>query len=510
MDTSNCIHSTGDGVLVSTPDELDALFLSLSKAERIVVHIHGGLVSKQRGLDGAARLTKSYAPAASPVFLVWESGVSEAIRNNLSDIFNEKIFGEIVSRVLKWAVGKITAEEDQSVSRAADGEPSAAEHLPDDIEHRIEIQRGLSGESEPYDGLEPATVTSPLSDDDRDAFQAELTADAELTREVEAIIESMDADAGDLERSHSPSHRRTTRMSADVLDDLFVGPGTGERSVEAAVLALVWRLGRILARVVSRFSANRDHGVYTTVVEEVLNELYLDAVGKLIWKLMKDDTAQSFKPSAEPRAGTELLLRLGGLVRKDGSPKVTLVGHSTGAVYINNLLAAAREARSDRSHPLPEGFRFSEVIFLAPACTFSDFANVLEESSDLFEAFRMFTMSDEYERRDQLLPPLYTRSLLYLISGVLESSESGSRAPDTPIVGMARYYRTDGTNDPYLAERGVRVVREFASRDGNVVWSKSAVDAGAGRRADATKHGDFDDPGQAMDSVLHILRDGWS
>src|SRR5687767_6525247 len=76
--------------------DLDALFAALAQdddRERLVVHVHGGLVSESRALAGAERLLPIYREAgAYPIFLVWESGLLETLRNNLGDIAADKLF----------------------------------------------------------------------------------------------------------------------------------------------------------------------------------------------------------------------------------------------------------------------------------------------------------------------------------------------------------------------------------------------------------------------------------
>jgi hypothetical protein len=49
-------------------------------SERVVIHVHGGLVGTDRGMAIAARLTPEYQRAgAYPEFFVWSSGLLETI-----------------------------------------------------------------------------------------------------------------------------------------------------------------------------------------------------------------------------------------------------------------------------------------------------------------------------------------------------------------------------------------------------------------------------------------------
>jgi hypothetical protein len=110
---------------------------------------------------------------------------------------------------------------------------------------------------------------------------------------------------------------------------------------------------------------------------------------------------------------------------------------------------------------------------------------------------RSFGMSDELERLDQLVPVVYPRSLLYFVSGVLEAEA------DAPLVGMERFYATDG---PFAADKlpDVETVRHHLGADGRSVWSIS--DAAGGLASGSTSHGGFDDDPSTLKSVQQFVR----
>ena len=182
----------------------------------------------------------------------------------------------------------------------------------------------------------------------------------------------------------------------------------------------------IAVRVIKRFVTKRDHGLHATIVEEILREFYLANIGGKIWGAMKQDTADSFGPDPKLFGGTALLTELAAAASVANIPKITLVGHSTGAVYISHWLQAANGI-------FPTQIKF-DVIFLAPASTCQLLAETLSRYRHRLDGFRMFTMTDENERADRLVPVLYPHSLLYFVSGVVEPDA------DTPIVGMQRYF----------------------------------------------------------------------
>jgi hypothetical protein len=117
----------------------------------------------------------------------------------------------------------------------------------------------------------------------------------------------------------------------------------------------------------------------------------------------------------------------------------------------------------------------------------------------------MFTMSDENERNDQLIPKLklvYPHSLLYFISGVLEKDGGG----DMPIVGMQRYFDArlySGAKHPAIVP--FRTLIEQNAAHG--VWSKQL--GGNGLSSASLTHGDFDDDPATRSSLIHILKHGF-
>ena len=114
--------------------------------------------------------------------------------------------------------------------------------------------------------------------------------------------------------------------------------------------------------------------------------------------------------------------------------------------------------------------------------------------------FRVYTMDDSYEREDQLVRGVYTRSLLYFISGVLEPDEV-----DAPIMGMIRHASGQGAFADGPAAEWAPFMRDRA----RLVLSDSAIldpGAQAGRRTTSHTHGGFDDDGPTHESLTELLR----
>ena len=115
-------------------------------------------------------------------------------------------------------------------------------------------------------------------------------------------------------------------------------------------------------------------------------------------------------------------------------------------------------------------------------------------------------MSDSIEADDALVPILYTRSLLYFVSGVLEGHVDGDAWEDdidAPVVGMQRYLTDKGVfNSSDFPE--VEKTRQFLdSVPDSTVWSESS--AGSGLNSMSHKHGDFDNDEETVKSVTWII-----
>jgi hypothetical protein len=269
---------------------------------------------------------------------------------------------------------------------------------------------------------------------------------------------------------------------------------------------LLGKAARVLGRVIDRFRQGRAHGLYPTVVEEILREFYLANAGLAIWGAMKRETYDTFQDAApgRERGGQYVVARLAELIQAGHRPEITLVGHSTGAVFIGNLLDYVQRQRA--AGALPADFTFKRIIFLAPACTFRDFKRYVEppyfaQPGGLYESIRVFAMTNDQESHDALVPFVYTRSLLYFVSGLLEPGADGRSAPDVPVVGMERYYTDAAT----YRDEDVLAVRKFVTEvGGRSVWSPAS--GGPGLASDSKHHGDFDDDLPTRDSLVHIIK----
>jgi hypothetical protein len=302
-------------------------------------------------------------------------------------------------------------------------------------------------------------------------------------------------------------------MSHDIVQELVADARAKEGKGIFSSAKLLLRAGKILKRVIHRFIKKRDHGLYTTVVEEVLREYYIANIGATVWQLMKKETHDTFLTSSSDtvRGGRYFVEMFGRMLQETGRcPEVTVVAHSLGSVFACNLIQHIFEARKSPAHPLPADFSLENLILLAPAVECSRFAVTLRRHTGLFENFRMFALCNELEEGYWEVPVIYPKSLLYLVSGVFEREEAKKNSAfDRPLVGMERYH----TQTEVYKGADVKKVRQFTM--GNAVWA--VENKAPGRASDAVRHGGFDDalfkPGVAvrrktMDSILYILRNG--
>jgi hypothetical protein len=424
------------------------------------------------------------------VFFVWSSGLVEVVTGNLREILAEDLCKRLMRWLLRFVVGKL----DQTVAQRAAGELT----LPYEMEVNAQLKAWEAG-GEPYGGRFPSGELSPVDDGERGQLEQAVADDGDLAAQLESELAQLHPERAVTGARGVAVERRSsekTLMSPDVLAAIDPGPAAGERGIVSTAL-LAKKLAAVFATVVQRFRDGTDHGVYPTAVEELLREFYLANVGAALWAAMKKDTLDTFATGDEPHGGTLFLAELGkALVASGRRPQVTLVGHSTGAVFIDNALDAL--ARAQSGGVVPPDFAVRNVVLLAPAATFGHLAQGLVKHADRVGRVRVFTMADDAERADHLVKAVYPRSLLYLVAGLLERDASG-RSSYVPVAGMQRYY-----DERYDALDGVAAVRAFATGD-RLVLSPTADGAAAGLRAAALSHGAFDEDPDVLASIRAIV-----
>lgn len=432
------------GSYATTPGEVDDLIKMIADSthKSVTVHFHGGLVSEASGLGIATRLEPVYEAGDSfPVFFVWETGVGETLRNKWRDIFSGKLFEKLF---------------DIAFGLLADNAPSGG--------------KGFGGAQVSPESLEAALRTSPIVTArggavDDDEMQS-LIQDQALAKLVDIDLETLVEDG----EAHG--------FSFTVAEG-----GKGFFSLAAAAQVL----GATVVAAIRRFRANRDHGLYCSLAEELARRLYLANIGEFLWNGMKAAAEDMWKPNdglngEGLHAGRYFLERLAG-----AGKTVNLVGHSAGSIAICHMLAAAREAGL-----MPT---INKLILLAPAVRIDLFAKHVLGHDDVGQVL-MFTMSDEAECSDQVAGRVYPRSLLYLVSGAFEDEA------DQPLLGLYRH-SVEGRG---LDSGDVDKTRTFFADSQRLVMSPTDSSARPGRRCTSLRHGDFDDDSAMLETLTELVR----
>jgi len=76
--------------------------------KHILVHLHGGLVSRSAASGAADGLIKPYIDGGTyPVFFFWSSGALSVLANNLDEVAKEPVFWRLVRRLAQLLAGKL-------------------------------------------------------------------------------------------------------------------------------------------------------------------------------------------------------------------------------------------------------------------------------------------------------------------------------------------------------------------------------------------------------------------
>jgi len=462
--------------------------------QHLAIYFHGGLVPRQNGLAQAAVLAPEFRAArAEPLFVIWESGVWEIISQNLPAIFDEDIFQNIHRRVSQLVKGKLDKLLGPPGAKSISGLPLDSE---EEIQAEIDKGSGMFGDIA-FADIQASTAPSPeeaLSSEEKAHIEAEIDKDFRLREELRAITAGRTSPGEARSKGFSSSIVKKTLIDPEVLDDIApIEPAASDEGQAKSILGTI-ALGKhvvtVVGSVIWRFAHRRDHGPYLTIIEEIMREFYVRAIGRNVWLGMKKAIDAAFEPATD-RGGSALVDRLHGMWSSGVKPTVTLIGHSAGAIYVARLL---RELDARMSHD----FRVN-VVLIAPACTFKALGECFRSAASRVANLRIFGMSDPLERKDAIVPVIFPASLLYFVSGVLEDDR------DQPLVGMARYYSA-----PYGSEGFEEIAAITASnalsRQHPFAWAKATLADGA--NCDMTSHGGWASAPDTLASVKYLLQKG--
>jgi hypothetical protein len=475
----------------SSAATLDEFVSTLDKSPpgRLVIYFHGGLVDLDAGKAGAAELKGEFAGIdAASLFVVWESGWDEVLAQRLPAIFDEAIFKRLLRRVTQFFKGKIDKE------RSPDGNKGVGA-LPLDREDRIqsELDKGQAGE--PMFGGDLPDDIPDLTPDEQREIERQIQIDGQLRILATEIASDRTPSSEGTAKSVIARGSTKTLMTPEVLDEIAPLEKPGAKGGVLSLVMLAKHVTFVVAGVISRFRNGRDHGVYLTIVEEVLREFYVRNAGKFLWDGMKEEIDQAFGVAADC-GGAALIDALRRLAPKlataDGKPKVTVIGHSAGAIYASRLVQEIEKAK------LPADLKVN-VVLIAPACTFKVFRETVMSASNRIAGLRIFGMGDERERRNALVQVVYPASLLYFVSGVIEDER------DMPLLGMQRFYGAayEGDGFPDLA-----FVRQYNPLTLKHAYAWAEATGFDGANCDMSTHGNWPQAQETLKSIRHVVQNG--
>ncbi len=220
-------------------------------------------------------------------------------------------------------------------------------------------------------------------------------------------------------------------------------------------------------------------GSFSDMADEVL-EWATRIPGRALWREMKQGARSPF---ARNNSGTKTLKSFlqAFAANKDAPENIHLVGHSTGAILLANLLVSLQK--------LAPNLRIASCTLYAPACHMDIFNNIykpmLLSKSNTFgiDKLSLFILTDELEQDDSVGP--YQKSLLYLVSQAFEESLPA------PILGM-KNYADELKNDQKLTALGKRF---------NIHVSNGQSD----RYTESITHGGFDNDPVTLNRLLRDI-----
>lgn len=534
MDKLHYIHSRAGhigGSADTAPGDIDAIVEALAQDPRkhLVIHFHGGLVSKKIGLSIAERLLNedkvySSTPITGgyPVFFVWESGAWETIRNNLTELADEPVFKQLLRKLVQYALERLGAQDTFGHARSV-GQMSCGA-LTIEVKNAFDIFWTKPEKSTiPYHKFIPLVGTTQARSASLGISEDEIQADLEQDPKfLEALASLPDLPAA-TRSAFAPRGMLEHRSAFSELASREFSKTSATRGL-VELYQVVKFITTTLRGVLRRYADGRDHGFYATCVEELVRNFKVAGSGlnewgkALEWNRMKQDTADAFGPDSEVHAGTAFLARLKKAFSNGLQlDRITLVGHSTGAVYIAHWLEHCKKY-------FPENLK-QDIIFLAPAITHDLFSQTIQTCESHIGNFRMFAMKDTLERDDQVwgqddeLPDgqdwrrfIYPSSLLYLVSGILESRLDSTGhlkdEPDMPILGMERFLVMKDTYAD-ASFSSVKFIRDWLQQvPGRMVWSKS-TDQPGGFNSESADHGAFDNDAATLQSLRVIVETGF-
>ncbi|KQT18319.1 hypothetical protein ASG31_06215 [Chryseobacterium sp. Leaf404] len=469
----------------STPQEIDQLFQNLKDKNltKIVLYFHGGLVPARDGMETAGRIVKYVEKDtnAHPICFIWETGLQKTVADNLDIAQKSDFFKKLMVKVIKVAGKKLGIEAVDNI-----GNSKGVETMKES-----EIHAELNRE-EPFKNYQVNAGSKSASVIYAETISSDAAIEARILPEIEAELE--EEIESDQEFKNSAAAEKS-EQEARLLNPEYAGVEVAEGKGIISSAKLIAAAVKITYNVIKRHIQKTDHDFYPTVIEEILREIYVSNLGNWLWGNMKKKAAAMWKSSdftgdyQDWHVGSYVIKKLEEYQKESGKPlTVDLVGHSAGSIVICELFKKLKAEKSE--------LKFRNVMFFAPACRCDLFDEAILSSPERFSSFRIFTMKDDLEKQDHLVKHFYPRSLLYLISGILEEER------DAHILGLQRHITG---NKPYIGDMFTRI-KTFLADEGKIVYSKSDDTALNGFKTGSLSHGGFDDDKETtLDSMVYLI-----
>ena len=228
-------------------------------------------------------------------------------------------------------------------------------------------------------------------------------------------------------------------------------------------------------------------------LDDALEPIARIFTGKTAWDEMKENArlaslATSGGGAAVAAAHVRRLVAPG--IKKP--PKLHLVGHSAGAIFLAYLL----ELLTAPFDGAGEGPVVETCTLWAPACTLKLFRDHYAPAvrDGRIRKLCLFTLTDEAERDDHCAN-IYNKSLLYLVSNAFEEKwriplVSGDSSGE-PLLGLERTLSRDAAIKRLVGQGKIEWVR-----------SPNGEPVGSANSARAMHHGDFDDDEATVRATL--------
>lgn len=413
----------------------------LTGSTHLCLFFHGGLVSRKAGLQSAGKLIQGYTDAgAYPFFFIWNSDLLTVIGELLKPYEDDPAYVDAANRAAKMVARKIDATLVAARARAG-----LAGRVPN-WRQRLDL-KSLAGAVEPYERAWARSDGTQLS-----VTQQELASFEKVLLRI------------DRARSGIPGRLRVSDIR-------------GARNP--------------LGRIIRRLNSGHDHGLFTTVIEELYIAIGIaERFAKPVWDRMQDDIDAAFADDANA-GGSAFLKQLERVWKKVPDLRVTLIGHSAGSIYVQRFIEAL-----DATHPARHRVEF---ITLAAAVSFERMVQGLPALQRRVAAARVFGMNDDREGGYWEIPFVYNKSLLYIVCSLCEADAEADR----PLLGMQRYW---SGSRPYDQPHIKAITAFIDSRQ--VVWSPTTDKAPPGHRSDADRHRGLPRDDLTNQSVCYALKNG--